>query len=245
MKYSVCLCCYNGEKYIEDQVRSIINNMRILEHGSWEIIVSDDCSSDDTIKILRALNCENLKIVEGPCLGPSANFQNVILQAVGDICILSDQDDYWLENRMQRLLALNIHENIVVSNAYICDENLSKSQYLASDIFPRNSGGLRNFVKNSYTGAFIAGPRSFFVSAMPFPKTDFVLYDWWLGLIFALDRRPITFDVIPTILYRRHLNTVTNINDKRKLTIRAILSRFVLLFLLVKRISSGSCREIK
>ena len=243
MKYSVCLCSYNGEKYIEHQVNSIIRNMKNLNHGSWEIIVSDDCSSDDTIKILEALNCENLKIIEGPCLGPSANFQNAILQATGDICILSDQDDYWLKNRMQRLLDLNIDEKIVVSNAYICDENLSKSKQLASDIFPRDSSGLSNFLKNSYTGAFIAGPRSFFLSAMPFPKSNLVLYDWWLGLIFALDRRPVIFDVMPTILYRRHLNTVTKVSNKRKLSIRSVMSRLLLLSLLIKRTLSGSTQE--
>lgn len=79
---SVCVATYNGEKYIEEQLDSILNNIC----SDDEIVVSDDGSNDNTLNILNEYRCKypNIKIINGPKKGVVQNFQNAIYYAKGD-----------------------------------------------------------------------------------------------------------------------------------------------------------------
>ena len=91
---SVALAAYKGEKYIEQQIRSILPQ---LSHGD-EIIVSDDKPGGMTEKIVRRLAEEDSRIiyVEGKGKGVVTNFINAIRYTKGDKIFLCDQDDVWL-----------------------------------------------------------------------------------------------------------------------------------------------------
>ena len=100
-KISVALCTYNGEKYLHQQIDSILNQT-VPVH---EIVVCDDGSNDQTSKILTQyqtkfpevfkihFNTENLRSVK--------NFEKAISLCTGDIIFLSDQDDIWEENKVE------------------------------------------------------------------------------------------------------------------------------------------------
>ena len=96
MRISVVMATYNGEKYIEEQIKSILNQKRLPD----EIIINDDGSKDKTLEILKKYvneysNIEwkvNKNVYN---LGYIKNFLKAIYDSTGDIIILSDQDDIW------------------------------------------------------------------------------------------------------------------------------------------------------
>lgn len=123
MKVSVAMCTYNGAKYLQEQLDSILHQTRPVD----EIIVSDDGSSDDTLNILRTY------AEKYPCLhytknlknkGFKQNFMDTMRQCSGDIVFLSDQDDCWHPNKVEYILDwFNKHPNLqlVFTNANIID----------------------------------------------------------------------------------------------------------------------------
>lgn len=92
---SVALCTYNGERYIHEQLQSILDQSMPVD----EIVVCDDGSTDETLAIIKSLRqCTNtdIRIYHNETnIGPALNFQKTINLCKGDIVFLSDQDDIW------------------------------------------------------------------------------------------------------------------------------------------------------
>ncbi len=113
MNVSVALCTYNGEKYVEEQLHSILNQTLPVD----EIVVCDDGSSDNTISIIQQISLEKPGIIRlkqnKKRLGVYVNFMNVLSFCRGDIIFLSDQDDVWYKDKVERQVAfLHKHPNI-------------------------------------------------------------------------------------------------------------------------------------
>jgi glycosyltransferase involved in cell wall biosynthesis len=104
LRVSVALCAYNGAPFIAAQLESILNQTRRPD----EIIVSDDGSQDETLSIARGIAARYPSVVRvtqnSHRLGVIKNFESTLRQTNGDIIFLSDQDDVWFENRMERML---------------------------------------------------------------------------------------------------------------------------------------------
>ena len=99
MKISVCLASYNGEKFIFDQISSIISQLAEKD----ELIISDDSSTDTTLSIIKGFNDHRIKLFPGNTFyNPVYNFENALKQSAGEVIVLSDQDDIWLENKLPR-----------------------------------------------------------------------------------------------------------------------------------------------
>lgn len=89
---SVCIATYNGEKFIKQQLTSILEQLAPAD----EIIVSDDNSKDNTRNIIEELNDGRIKIIDGPGMSsPTKNFEQALKHAKGDYIFLADQDDVW------------------------------------------------------------------------------------------------------------------------------------------------------
>lgn len=118
MRVSVALASYNGEKFIQEQLLSIINQSHIPD----EIVISDDSSNDQTIAIIKELLKDSpvqFKILENKInLGLNKNFSNAVKHCSGEIIFLADQDDLWLENKIEKMLPFFNTNNIQV---VICD----------------------------------------------------------------------------------------------------------------------------
>ena len=98
---SVCMACYNGEKFIQEQVDSIICQLGLDD----ELIISDDGSNDRTLDILFSYEDSRIKILHNrACHGFVGNFENALSHAKGDYIFLSDQDDIWKKEKVQKVI---------------------------------------------------------------------------------------------------------------------------------------------
>ena len=126
MKTSVALCTYNGDKYLSEQLDSILNQSIQVD----EIVICDDKSTDGTHDIINQyyskypnivkfyLNETNLRSVK--------NFEKAISLCTGDIIFLSDQDDSWLPEKVAEMTSyfdLNPTISVLATNANCMDEN--------------------------------------------------------------------------------------------------------------------------
>lgn len=199
MKISVCMATYNGEKYIKEQLESILSQ---LEEDD-EVIISDDGSTDETLEIVSSLDDERIciyKNVKGA--SPIYNFENALEKAVGDFIFLSDQDDVWCDGKVSIMLGYLRDFDLVVSDAFVVDENLN---VISNSFFSYNGsrkGVVKNLLKNSYSGCAMAFNRRVLRKSLPFPA-GLPMHDWWVGLM-AEKHGSVYFAPEPLILHRRH-----------------------------------------
>ena len=98
---SVCIATYNGENFIKAQLDSILCQISLTD----EIVISDDSSSDNTIRIIKSYDDPRIKLFEGNTFHcPIFNFQNALKNSIGDFIFLSDQDDIWIKNKVSTMM---------------------------------------------------------------------------------------------------------------------------------------------
>ena len=106
MKISVAIASYNGEKYIEEQLQSILDQTRKVD----QVIICDDCSKDDTEGVVREF-IKNNKLedswsfeVNSSNLGYASNFIKALNKTDGDYVFFCDQDDIWIKDRVEKMV---------------------------------------------------------------------------------------------------------------------------------------------
>ena len=121
---SVAMATYNGEKYIKEQLDSILKQL----NNNDEIIISDDGSTDNTINIINSYNDKRIRIIEGPHKSVKQNFANAISNCKGKYIFLSDQDDIWLDYKVDTVLKVFETTNCtcVVHDAQVFDSNTNE-----------------------------------------------------------------------------------------------------------------------
>lgn len=199
---SVCIATYNGAKYINKQLGSVLKQLGKDD----EVIVSDDHSIDDTVQIIRNLNDHRVKIFFNPGdPGYSSNFENAILQSTGDYIFICDQDDVWIDGKVSKMMnCLIAGTHLVVSDAEIVDKNLN--QLFASHFELNNTrpGFAINFLKTRYIGACMAFNREILSKVLPFPSNHYLCaYDYWIALISEY-YYSVKLLKEPLLRYRRH-----------------------------------------
>jgi glycosyltransferase involved in cell wall biosynthesis len=230
---SVCLATYNGEKYIVEQISSILS--QLTEHD--EVIISDDGSSDRTIEVINGIDDSRIKLfINGSERGYSRNFENAIIHSKGDVIFLSDQDDVWVDGKVARMLQQLEKAPMVISDAIIVDEELAVINESHFALRGVKKGFLINFIKTRYIGACMAFRREILKKALPFPKnTKLCAYDYWLTLIAEFYY---TVELVNEglILYRRHgLNASTGGETSNIPISRRLLTRVYCFIQLMKR----------
>ena len=209
MKISIALCTYNGAHFLPDQLKSIAAQTRQPD----ELVVCDDCSSDNTMEILeqfsRAASFPVRLTRNDSNLGVVANFRKAISLCRSEFTALSDQDDIWLPEKLKHaedeLMKCEFPENaLYCSRLQYVDANLNS---LGFSGVPRNTGFLNAVVENSATGCtvvFGAEIKKRFLQASP---EAMIMHDWWLYLLAGTFGKVI-YDPIHSVLYRQHGNNV-------------------------------------
>ena len=114
-RVSVAMATYNGEKYLKEQIESILCNL----NENDELVISDDGSTDNTKIIIENFqkNDKRIKLFDGPKNGVKQNFNNAIEKCQGEYIFLADQDDVWLEGKVEKVL--NVFEKEKCTLVYI------------------------------------------------------------------------------------------------------------------------------
>lgn len=201
MKISVCMAAYNGEVYLREQIESILKQLKVGD----ELIISDDNSRDNTSKIIREISDPRIKfIMNNGEKGYTKNFENALKESSGDIIFLSDQDDVWVDNKVEVMLKHLEDYDMVVSNAKIVDSQLKVIDDSHFRLYDVKKGFWNNFIKTRYIGACMAFKRDVLVKALPFPKHQkYCAHDYWLTLVSEAFYK-VSLEEVPLLLYRRH-----------------------------------------
>lgn len=226
MKTSVVLCAYNGEMFILDQLNSILNQSTLPD----EIILVNDCSTDETHSILcnfikkQKISCKY--VVNESNMGVAYSFAKGIEYVSNDIIIFSDQDDIWMPNRVYRIkeeFSKYKKMEVFFSNGWLIDSesNLIKGSLFSSfgfDFFLRFlfKIGFCDFVltkKFVVTGATMAVKTTF---AKSFYKTkNNHLHDMFLSVL-SSHLKTINFTNEKLIYYRIHQNQTVGVSSKKQ-----------------------------
>lgn len=120
IKVSVIITTYNGEKTIERTLNSILNQQGINENFEQEVIVVDDCSTDNTIEILKGLNMMLYSTAKNSG-GPNKGRNIGLGEASGDYICIVDQDDVWKKNRIASVIPYFDKAPIITSGYTVVD----------------------------------------------------------------------------------------------------------------------------
>jgi len=229
-KVSVCIATYNGEKFIYQQIKSILP--QLLEND--EIIISDDSSTDNTLDVIRKFKDKRIKIYDNNCFkSPIFNFENALLKAKGDLIFLADQDDIWMDNRIEIQKNYLKTFDMVVCDAILIDEN---ENILKNSFFKLNNSGsdlLKNFIKNGYLGCCMSFNKKILDKSLLFPA-KIPMHDMWMGLISEIYGKTF-FCEEKLVKYRRHNNNFSTTSGKGFSLMKKISYRFKLFYLLFCR----------
>lgn len=228
MKISVCMATYNGEKYIKEQLDSILSQIGQND----EVIISDDSSKDKTIEIIKSYYDGRIRLLENQNFkSPVYNFENALKKVKGDIIVLADQDDVWKDDKIKTIKKYMQDYDLVLSDAYIIDEHGAVIQESFYEINGSKSGFIKNIVKNSYLGCTMAFNRKILLKALPFPK-DLPMHDWWIGLIGEMYGNTY-FIKDKLVMYRRHSTNASLTGEKSR---NSLLKKILLRFIIIKNL---------
>lgn len=228
---TVCLATFNGEKYIKEQLDSILCQIGRND----EIIVSDDSSIDNTLSIIKSYKDNRIKILSGKMFcSPVRNFENALKHAKGDYIFLCDQDDVWFPDKVKSMLTYLKEYDLVVSDCKVVDANLN---IISESFFSGRLSGKgfwKNLMKNTYLGCCMAFRKEVLHYVLPFPA-KIAMHDIWIGL--SVEMYGTSFFLAhPLVLYRRHGTNASFGGDKSKYSLLYKMTyRLCMLFYLLKR----------
>lgn len=242
-RISVCLASYNGARFIENQLSSILTQIDLND----EVIVSDDSSTDETVKIIKGFKDDRIVLIKNQKFRSAVlNFENALKHASGEYIFLSDQDDIWKPNKVKRMLEVLNEVDLVVSDCDFIDDDGNIIGNSCFDVYHSGPGTLKNFIKNTYLGNCMVFNRKVLKRALPFPvqlqkASRFLLFhDVWIGLI-ANSCYRVKF--IPDTLssFRRHTSNASPTDmsavSPNSLSVK-LRSRWLLLRALISRITN-------
>ena len=234
MRISVALCTYNGAQFIEKQIQSIINQSLLVD----EIIVCDDRSTDDTALIITELSANSIVpiklYINESNLGCVRNFEKAISLCNGDLIFLSDQDDIWMNKKVEIITQWfdnNPAKNVVFGDAILIDENDNEIMKYQIPNAPLSEEGIDEPLKlwecvgfsklsqkqfdmglgfelwseqNRATGATMAFRKKFVEDVQIYYNDKRVYHDYSITLM-SLVENSLGYIVTPLIYYRQHL----------------------------------------
>ena len=221
---SIVLTAYNGEKYIAEQIDSIINQT----YDNWELIICDDKSKDNTLKIANtyAKKDKRIKIITNEInLGVSKNFETGLKQCKGDFIMVGNVDDYWLTTKIfEETEYLYKHPDIdlVYHDAIIVNSDLKiikdsfrkklKGNFLTIRKINIKDDSLNVLLKeNHITGPTIMFSKKLVPYLLPMPSET--LEDIWIVLVSAANFK-IGYIDKTLIKYRQHQSNLVGSKTK-------------------------------
>lgn len=242
-KIDILLATYNGEKFVKEQIESILNQT----YENFNLIISDDASTDNTLNILEEYEKKDTRIKvfkKEKNKGLIDNFEFLLKNVTSDYFMFSDQDDIWKKDKIEKSINKLKEENsgLVYTDLEIVDEKLNviypsywKYKQIYKKIIKYNNFEAL-YLNNFVTGCTILAKSKYIKDILPLPRNSkFVLHDYWTALIISAKDK-ISYVEEPTIQYRQHKNNrvgssrksdqLENFEDLRNLFIRVKIEHF-------------------
>ena len=228
-KISVALCTYNGERFLKDQLDSIVNQTVLVD----EIIICDDGSKDGTITFIENYKKESpitIQLFQNTInLGSSKNFEQCVKHCSGEFIFFADQDDIWKNNKVEKTIELfEQHKDwkAVFSNAQIIDQagkSLGKTAFeeieFTADLQSSwKAGNAFSILLRGYivTGATLAIRKEIIDKVFPTPNLiKELIHDGWIALYLSIYQQ-IGFTNECLIDYRTHASQQVGFGKKGK-----------------------------
>ena len=219
----ILLATYNGEKYLKEQLDSIL----MQTYSNFRLLISDDCSNDSTKDILKEYEQKDNRIkvfYQEKNLGYVKNFEFLLGKVENKIYALSDQDDIWLPEKIEKAIE-NINYNnsdLYFSDLILIDETgkeISKSFWKEKGFYKKikKDKNYKGLLLNNYiTGCTIVSKKELLKYVLPIPKnTKYMIHDYWIAIVTALKGK-ICYDTNCYIKYRQHGNNQVGSEMKSK-----------------------------
>lgn len=216
----ILLATYNGAKYLTDQLESIARQT----HRSWTLTVSDDGSSDETLHIVERFAQrmdQTVNVLQGPRMGSSTrNFFHLIQQAPADspqdLYAFCDQDDVWLDNKLERAVQWHAQHPQEPVRLYC-----GRTQFVNEQLRPIGlSPGIHRppsfgnaLVQNIASGNTMVMSHAVLMAQKKVQPEHSVWHDWTTYLVATALGGIVCFDDEPCLLYRQHGGNVIGSND--------------------------------
>lgn len=210
-KISIAMATYNGAAFLRTQLDSIASQTVLPD----ELVITDDCSTDDTLTIAQEFSKNagfNVRWSRNEeQLGYSRNFNRALMKTTGDIVFLCDQDDFWFPEKVETITSIlqsDTNTLLAINNAELTDEDLNPVGL--TKLGQIRSAGLDK--SDFVMGCCVAVKRDFLELCLPIPEGG-GSHDSWLVTIADEMRRKRIVDIVLQY-YRRHesstIQTVVN-----------------------------------
>lgn len=210
---SIALATYNGEKFIEEQMKSILKQ----SFQDFEIVVHDDCSTDETYDLLYQFAQKDSRIIlkrNEHNLGFSENFKAIVEDCTGKYIAFSDQDDIWEPEHLEILLSIIGNKDVACGNALLVDKDNYPLGFTMREVVGMQKEiesdriCWRLFFDNFVQGSAMLVRKELCEKYLPVP--DVVkFHDYWLALVASLNNGIVYTSKI-VLRYRQHGNNVTS-----------------------------------
>ncbi len=243
-KIDILMATYNGEKYLKEQIESILNQT----YKNIRLIISDDASKDSTPKILEEYRKKDSRIeiyLNKENRGVVKNIEFLLNKVENEFYMLSDQDDVWLPIKVEKSIETLKKQDadLVFGDLRVVDKNLetmhesfAKYMLLERKINKFINTDRINYLYNCVTGCTLLSKKEFIKDILPLPViSKYMIHDHWIGLIVSLNGK-LAYMPEQYILYRQHGNNevgtkkvsheMTDINEVRKLFINVKIGVF-------------------
>lgn len=210
----VLLATYNGEKYIREQIESILNQT----YQNIRLIISDDCSKDNTPEILREYEKKDNRIelyIQEKNLGVVKNIEFLLSKVKNNYYMLSDQDDVWLSEKIEKSLETltNKDADLVFGDLEVVDQDLKTIYPSFGDFMLLNNkinkyinSPKLNYIYNCVTGCTVLAKKETIQKIVPLPgKSKYLIHDHWIGLMASIYGK-VAYMPEKYIKYRQHGN---------------------------------------
>lgn len=218
---SIAMCTYNGAQYLRRQLETIINQTYPIH----EILIFDDCSEDNTVEIIQEFMSIDSRIkltVNAVNLGFTQNFEQAVKAATGDVIAIADQDDIWMEQKIERMMmAWKPDHPLIYCMSYLFSGDAPDNPMIDAR-FRRFEGddARKIFMFNIISGHASLFKRSFLELVLPF--RDGIMYDWWMGIVAAYNGG---VQYLPEILVLQRMHS-NNVTVENKLTTKERRNRY-------------------
>ncbi|MCR4717369.1 MAG: glycosyltransferase family 2 protein [Lachnospiraceae bacterium] len=216
---TILMATYNGEKYVIDQIKSLLDQT----YRPLEIIVIDDCSTDNTVDVIRRY-CDSYDIGRLVTVKESGLNKGVVknfLDAINSFrdrkyIFLCDQDDYWQPNKvelmMKKMLQLENEDNmpyVLCHNYNIADENnnVIEQKEIGSVEF-------KDLIYHPQIPGCCMMINGLLIERLRVASDKINMHDWYLSLVAGLLGKNVVLDEY-LVNYRQHEDVVSGLKENK------------------------------